>query len=109
MIWIIVSIQEYFKDFLIISFISHINKVLGSWRKSAFYVRFFFFSSVDRYITSVFFPVLTDISRLLNTGLDAETLAICVRLCEAGVNPEALAKVIQDLRRETAALKVMLK
>ena len=45
-------------------------------------------------------------SRLLNTGLDAETLAICVRLCEEGVNPEALALVIQELRRETEALKV---
>ena len=28
------------------------------------------------------FPTLLEISRLLNTGLDAETLAICVRLCE---------------------------
>ena len=43
-------------------------------------------------------------SKLLNTGLDAETLAICVRLCEKGVNPEALAMVIQELRRETTAL-----
>ena len=27
---------------------------------------------------------LHEISRLLNTGLDMETLAICVRLCEQG-------------------------
>ena len=47
-----------------------------------------------------------EISKLLNTGLDAETLAVCVRLCENGVNPDALAMAIQELRRETAALKV---
>ncbi|OWF51939.1 Mitotic-spindle organizing protein 1 [Mizuhopecten yessoensis] len=48
---------------------------------------------------------LLEISRLLNTGLDAETLTTCVRLCESGVNPEALALVIQELRRETAAVQ----
>lgn len=47
-----------------------------------------------------------EISDLLNTGLDEETLQICVQLLEAGVNPEALAAVIQELRRETAAIKV---
>lgn len=48
---------------------------------------------------------LMEISNLLNTGLDAETLAICVKLCEAGVNPEALAAVVKELRREAAALQ----
>ena len=43
---------------------------------------------------------------MLETGLDSETLAICIKLCENGVNPEALAMVIQELRRESAALKV---
>ena len=37
------------------------------------------------------FQTLFEISCLLNTGLDMETLAICVRLCENGANPEALA------------------
>ncbi|XP_065883205.1 mitotic-spindle organizing protein 1-like [Dysidea avara] len=46
-----------------------------------------------------------EISRLLKTGLDDNSLRICVQLCEAGVNPEALATVIQELRREAAALK----
>lgn len=45
---------------------------------------------------------LVEISKLLNTGLDPESLAICVKLCEAGVNPEALASVVQELRREAA-------
>ena len=56
-----------------------------------------------------FFSVLSEISKLLETGLDSETLAICVKLCENGVNPEALAMVIQELRRETAAIKVRTK
>ncbi|XP_046364136.1 mitotic-spindle organizing protein 1-like [Haliotis cracherodii] len=48
---------------------------------------------------------LMEISKLLNTGLDGETLATCVRLCEGGVNPEALALVIQELLRESSAVK----
>ncbi|XP_074660257.1 mitotic-spindle organizing protein 1-like [Tubulanus polymorphus] len=51
---------------------------------------------------------LLEISKLLNTGLDAETMSICVRLCENGANPEALVRVIQELRRETAAIKANL-
>ena len=47
-----------------------------------------------------------EISDLLNTGLDEETLKVCVQLLEAGVNPEALAAVVRELRRETAALRV---
>jgi mitotic-spindle organizing protein 1 len=35
--------------------------------------------------------VLHDISQLLNTQLDKETLATCVSMIESGVNPEALA------------------
>lgn len=34
---------------------------------------------------------LYDISQLLNTQLDRETLATCVSMIESGVNPEALA------------------
>uniref|UniRef100_A0A8B9NY26 Mitotic spindle organizing protein 1 n=1 Tax=Apteryx owenii TaxID=8824 RepID=A0A8B9NY26_APTOW len=49
--------------------------------------------------------VLFEISRLLNTGLDMETLSICVRLCEQGINPEALSSVIKELRKATEALK----
>lgn len=45
------------------------------------------------------FQTLMEISKLLNTGLDETTLAICVRLCENGANPEALAKVITELQR----------
>ncbi|XP_049634913.1 mitotic-spindle organizing protein 1 isoform X2 [Suncus etruscus] len=49
--------------------------------------------------------VLLEISRILNTGLDMETLSICVRLCEQGINPEALSSVIKELRKATDALK----
>ncbi|KZT10109.1 uncharacterized protein LAESUDRAFT_636097, partial [Laetiporus sulphureus 93-53] len=47
---------------------------------------------------------LYDISQLLNTQLDKETLATCVGMIESGVNPEALAAVIQELRRENQTL-----
>ncbi|XP_055061209.1 mitotic-spindle organizing protein 1 [Misgurnus anguillicaudatus] len=49
--------------------------------------------------------VLLEISRLLNTGLDMESLSICVRLCEQGINPEALSSVIKELRRASESLK----
>ncbi|KAK0497241.1 mitotic-spindle organizing gamma-tubulin ring associated-domain-containing protein [Armillaria luteobubalina] len=48
--------------------------------------------------------ILHEISQLLNTRLDRETLTTCVRMIESGVNPEALAAVIQELRRESSAL-----
>ncbi|XP_059164280.1 mitotic-spindle organizing protein 1-like [Physella acuta] len=49
--------------------------------------------------------ILMEMSRLLNTGLDEETMAVCLRLCENGINPEALAEVIKELRRESANVK----
>ncbi|TFK39987.1 mitotic-spindle organizing gamma-tubulin ring associated-domain-containing protein [Crucibulum laeve] len=48
--------------------------------------------------------ILFEMSQLLNTQLDKETLATCVGMIENGVNPEALAAVIQELRRESVAL-----
>ena len=48
---------------------------------------------------------LYEISKILDTGMDRETLSICVSLCEAGVNPEALATVVRELKREGAALQ----
>ncbi|KAI8841236.1 mitotic-spindle organizing gamma-tubulin ring associated-domain-containing protein, partial [Chytridium lagenaria] len=47
-----------------------------------------------------------EISLLLNTGLDKDALATCISLCEMGVNPEALAAVIKELKREARALQV---
>lgn len=51
------------------------------------------------------FTTLLELSRLLNTGLDAESLSLCVNLCEHGVNPEALAIVVRELRRESQAIR----
>ncbi|KAL5341698.1 mitotic-spindle organizing gamma-tubulin ring associated-domain-containing protein [Aspergillus crustosus] len=47
--------------------------------------------------------ILHEISTLLNTNLDRTELSLCVSLIENGVNPDALATVIQDLRKDTAA------
>lgn len=46
--------------------------------------------------------ILAEISTLLNTHLDRSTLSLCVSLIENGVNPEALATVIRELRKEGA-------
>lgn len=53
--------------------------------------------------------IVHEISNILDTGLDKETLSILIGLIESGVNPEALAAVVRELRREAAALKAALK
>ena len=54
------------------------------------------------------FSVLFEMSQILNCGLDQRTLTILAGLIENGVNPEALAAVVKELKRETEALKVCL-
>ncbi|XP_075738033.1 mitotic-spindle organizing protein 1-like isoform X2 [Rhipicephalus microplus] len=49
------------------------------------------------------FEVLLEMSQLLNTGLDAQSLGLCVKLCESGVNPVALACLIKEVRAQTAS------
>ncbi|KAJ5587894.1 uncharacterized protein N7459_003659 [Penicillium hispanicum] len=46
--------------------------------------------------------ILEDISKILNTSLNRTELSLCVSLIENGVNPDALAAVIKDLRKEAA-------
>lgn len=41
---------------------------------------------------------LYEISGILKTGLDRESLKLCVELLESGVNPEALATVVKDMQ-----------
>ena len=48
--------------------------------------------------------ILHQISTLLNTGLDKEVLSICISLLENGVNPEALAAVVKELRNEAGTM-----
>lgn len=49
-----------------------------------------------------------EVSKLLDTGLDRPTLAVLMELVESGVNPEALAHVVTELRREAAELHAAL-
>lgn len=44
--------------------------------------------------------IIQEMSSILNTGLDAESLAICLRLCENGANPQTLASLIKGWRQE---------
>ena len=53
------------------------------------------------------FEIIHEMSQILNCGLDKKTLDICVGLIENGVNPEALAMVIKELKRETSALRAV--
>lgn len=46
---------------------------------------------------------------LLNTGLDRETLGLCVSLCERGVNPEALAVSFFEREKEKEKLNTFFK
>ncbi|KAJ9477621.1 Mitotic-spindle organizing protein 1 [Pseudozyma hubeiensis] len=46
--------------------------------------------------------MLHDMSQLLNTGLSREQLRACVELIESGVNPEAVATIAENLRKEAA-------
>jgi mitotic-spindle organizing protein 1 len=41
-----------------------------------------------------------EIARLLETGLDRETLQVAIELLEQGFDPYALASVIKELRRQ---------
>ncbi|KEF61251.1 mitotic-spindle organizing protein 1 [Exophiala aquamarina CBS 119918] len=49
--------------------------------------------------------ILEEISILLDTQLDRTQLSLCISLIENGVNPEALATAIKELRRETQDLE----
>ncbi|KAK7538194.1 mitotic-spindle organizing gamma-tubulin ring associated-domain-containing protein [Phyllosticta citribraziliensis] len=44
--------------------------------------------------------ILEEIATLLNTKLNRTQLSYCISLIENGVNPEALATVIRDLRTQ---------
>lgn len=43
---------------------------------------------------------LQDLSHILETGLDRESLSILLELTESGVNPEALAALVKELRKQ---------
>jgi len=49
--------------------------------------------------------VLHSMSQLLQTGLTRDQLSLCITLCESGVNPEALAAIVKELKREAQAMQ----
>jgi pentatricopeptide repeat protein len=48
---------------------------------------------------------LVELSRILNTGLSREALSVLVDMCEQGVNPNALATVVRELKREAQVIR----
>ncbi|KOS22430.1 Mitotic-spindle organizing protein 1 [Escovopsis weberi] len=49
--------------------------------------------------------ILHEIATILNCHLDRRMLSICISMIERGVNPEALANVIKELRIEAQAME----
>lgn len=49
--------------------------------------------------------ILNEMAQILNCGLDRQTISILVSMIEMGVNPEALAAVVQEMRRENFAIR----
>ncbi|KAG9256335.1 mitotic-spindle organizing protein [Emericellopsis atlantica] len=49
--------------------------------------------------------ILHEISTILNCHLDRRTLSICISMIERGVNPEALAQVVKELRQEAQSVQ----
>ena len=47
---------------------------------------------------------LYQLSALLGAGLDKQTIGICVSLLESGVNPEALACIMKEIKKESVLL-----
>ncbi|KNA02850.1 hypothetical protein SOVF_214750 [Spinacia oleracea] len=39
-------------------------------------------------------------SNILDTGVDRHTLSVLIALCDLGLNPEALAAVVKELRTD---------
>ena len=46
---------------------------------------------------------LQELSNILEKGLDRESLSILLELTESGVNPEALAALVKELRKQKAS------
>ncbi|XP_074297174.1 mitotic-spindle organizing protein 1A-like [Silene latifolia] len=42
-------------------------------------------------------------SNILDTGLDRHTLSVLIALCDVGMNPESLAALVKELRREPSS------
>jgi len=47
-----------------------------------------------------------EMSELLHTGLNRESLLILAELCDEGVNPYALAQVVRELHAEKEAARL---
>jgi len=48
-----------------------------------------------------------EIANLMNAGLDKETLSLCVRLIENGINPNTLAHAILAVQRDASKLNAL--
>ncbi|KAK6916094.1 Mitotic-spindle organizing protein 1 [Dillenia turbinata] len=42
-------------------------------------------------------------SNILDTGMDRHTLSVLIALCDLSLNPEALAAIVKELKREPSS------
>jgi hypothetical protein len=61
------------------------------WQDDIYQIRFENYSNIS----------LSYSSELLNTGLDRETLLAAINCIELGANPQAVAKLIRDVKRRS--------
>lgn len=55
--------------------------------------------------TVLFKIAIYEISNILNTGLDRESLSLLVALCENGVNPDSLSNAVKEIRHGSSTIK----
>ena len=48
--------------------------------------------------------LIEELANILHVGLDKETLTLCIRLMENGINPTTLARGILDIKRDADRL-----
>ena len=48
--------------------------------------------------------VLYELSQILNCGINRDTLSVLISMVENGSNPEALAAVVKEMKKENFAL-----
>jgi mitotic-spindle organizing protein 1 len=55
------------------------------------------------------FNLIYELSNLLGTGLDKESLSILINLTEMGINPEALSVIVKEIQNESLSQVTSLK
>lgn len=61
--------------------------------------------TVESNVLKIYFLVLYEISQILNCGINRDTLSVLISMIENGANPEALAAVVKEMKKENFSSK----